>query len=92
MWGPVALVALAVQSVPAVLALSYGRPGKATLYLATLPILWFLALSLVSGHLGSVALVLLVVYPLPWAFLLRVMDKRRQQLGAAERSGLSTDP
>lgn len=80
MWGATLLLALAVQAVPAILALAYQRPGKATLYLATLPFLWFMALELISGHAVVVALTLLLAYPLPWAFLLRVMHLRREQL------------
>jgi hypothetical protein len=89
-WGAMVFMALALESVPAFLAMSYGRPGKSILYLATLPILWLIALDLASGHALFISIALVVAYPLPWIFLLRVMNQRREQLRVAEQAGTST--
>jgi hypothetical protein len=82
MWLAVCVIALITQLIPATMGFKYGRPGKAIIYMITLPVVWFVALELVSGHLLLMPAIFLLAYPAPWAFLLHAMKMRREQLAA----------
>jgi hypothetical protein len=74
---------VAFQIAPAVIAFSFRRWGKGAIYLFTVPLIWFLAFDLASGHLKVLPAALVLIYPAVWIFLLTVMHRRRIQLQAA---------
>jgi hypothetical protein len=88
MWKVLTFASLAAQGVPFVLALRYGRRGKAVVYLATLPGIWFLALVVASAHFQYLPIIVLFTYPVVWAFFLREMQKHREQL---RRDGVNSN-
>jgi hypothetical protein len=82
-----AIASLAVELLPLALALKYGRTWTSVVYFVTLPVLWFVVVELISGHM-MIAANLLWIYPAPWIFLLTTMKRRRDQLGAARDEAL----
>jgi len=82
-----AIASLAVELLPLALALKYGRAWTSVIYFVTLPVLWFVVVELISGHM-VVAAHLLWIYPLPWVFLLTTMKRRRDQLASAREEAL----
>lgn len=77
-----AVASLIVEMVPLVLAAIYRRTRTAVIYFATLPVLWFIAMELFSGHMTGAGH-LLWIYPIPWIFLLVTMKRRRDEIALA---------
>jgi len=81
------IACLAVELLPLVMALKYGRAWTSVTYFLSLPALWFLVVEMISGHMVMAAH-LLWIYPAPWVFLLITMKRRRNQLAAARDEAL----